>query len=694
MILVKLQSPLPNTTNATSNNNTLQDTAKASASSTVGSYTVTYDGVFDHGIGQDNNGNPLHIVVENHQKYTGEISNNGGSHSVDTALGTCELKTTQNGVVTDQSTKSPTHAMISQGSGTLFFGVAGEGGITSPCDWPRWALGEFEIPYFVENDVVRAVGQYDSPPCETSGAPGAFCSQKHTWDISAPGDLTNPNTRPNAVATASPTTAESGATVTLVGSASNDPDPGDSIASYLWEQDPNDTVRVNTLRNANTEKADFDAPFVTQDTILNFKLTVTDTKGAPGTTTVQVTVKPLSNTPPTPQAQVLPSTTVVAGTKVILDASKSTDKEDPQGSLSFKWSPAADNQVPVTLTNPTTAKASFVAPQVSDSTSLNFNLEVKDTKGAIGIADVLVTIAVQPPGDFSITCPQNTRVNKGHDADISCTVNSLQGFNGEVDLSCNGSPTEPSISCSTNLDVVTLTSGGTAPFRLNVATTSDTPTGAHNIEIEGMSGSIQQIVAVPIECGICLPPRTENQFVSQQLRDFLEGFEGRNEFLPNDCGGRIVRDCSVTQDAYGLYNDHSRLCTMGIGSLLNRAHPAHCNQRDIDNYNARFPGGMTRPQALALFEQDIATEGSNPVNQRVRVQLTQEQFDALVSFTFNVGPGGLRDSRLLRDINRSNCNPATIEADFLRYTRAGNDRDALRDRRLQEANLFNNGVYP
>ena len=74
------------------------------------------------------------------------------------------------------------------------------------------------------------------------------------------------------------------------------------------------------------------------------------------------------------------------------------------------------------------------------------------------------------------------------------------------------------------------------------------------------------------------------------------------------------------------------------------------------------------------------------VNRNVSVPITQNQFDALVSFAFNIGVGAFEESTLLRKLNDKDYDGASLE--FLKWTRAGNDPSALLPRRSQERTLF------
>jgi lysozyme len=75
------------------------------------------------------------------------------------------------------------------------------------------------------------------------------------------------------------------------------------------------------------------------------------------------------------------------------------------------------------------------------------------------------------------------------------------------------------------------------------------------------------------------------------------------------------------------------------------------------------------------------------VNRLVQVPLTQNQFDALVSFTYNLGGGALERSTLLKKLNDGNYSGAAKE--FMRWNKAGGKvLKGLTNRRKREMELF------
>ena len=76
----------------------------------------------------------------------------------------------------------------------------------------------------------------------------------------------------------------------------------------------------------------------------------------------------------------------------------------------------------------------------------------------------------------------------------------------------------------------------------------------------------------------------------------------------------------------------------------------------------------TEAECAELLKQDVKY-AEQAVKRLVKVPLTQEQFDALVSFTFNVGETSLAKSTLLKKINNFDCWGAGKE--FIKWTYAG-----------------------
>ena len=100
-------------------------------------------------------------------------------------------------------------------------------------------------------------------------------------------------------------------------------------------------------------------------------------------------------------------------------------------------------------------------------------------------------------------------------------------------------------------------------------------------------------------------------------------------------------------------------------------------------------GDAIEQEAAEAFLIEDLESFEQAVTRLVEVPLTQQQFDALVSWTFNLGAGNLAESTLLRKLN--NYQYAEVPEQMMRWVRAGGQvLDGLVRRRAAEAALFQN----
>ena len=103
----------------------------------------------------------------------------------------------------------------------------------------------------------------------------------------------------------------------------------------------------------------------------------------------------------------------------------------------------------------------------------------------------------------------------------------------------------------------------------------------------------------------------------------------------------------------------------------------------------RYENGLTEQQCWDLLEQDLSCF-ERAVNKEVKVPLTQNQFDALTSFAFNVGITNFWESTLLRLLNKGEYEK--VPDQLKRWNKAGGKVVAgLINRRDKEIALWLNG---
>jgi lysozyme len=112
--------------------------------------------------------------------------------------------------------------------------------------------------------------------------------------------------------------------------------------------------------------------------------------------------------------------------------------------------------------------------------------------------------------------------------------------------------------------------------------------------------------------------------------------------------------------------------------------------------NTFYPSGkkvtmQDQPISLATAKwmlKETADKFAADVDKLIKSKLTQNQFNAIVSFAFNLGITSLGRSTLLKKVN-INPNDPTIAAEFAKWNKAGGKvLNGLTKRRAKEAKLY------
>ena len=157
---------------------------------------------------------------------------------------------------------------------------------------------------------------------------------------------------------------------------------------------------------------------------------------------------------------------------------------------------------------------------------------------------------------------------------------------------------------------------------------------------------------------------------------------GQTATQPSDAGLRFIGRFEGFRGT--LYDDPAGNCTIGFGHLV------HVGPTD-GSEPPELCAGITRQQALELLRVD-AHAAAEAVRAQVTVPLSQPQFDALVSFAYNVGPAAFAGSTLVRLLNAGGYRAVPVQ--LARWTMAGGRRlPGLVRRRSAEGRLFARGLY-
>lgn len=134
------------------------------------------------------------------------------------------------------------------------------------------------------------------------------------------------------------------------------------------------------------------------------------------------------------------------------------------------------------------------------------------------------------------------------------------------------------------------------------------------------------------------------------------------------------------------YNDQAGHCTIGYGTLL---HKGNCNG---DASEQPYAGGISDKQATDLLMARVS-DFQRTINDQITVALNQNQFDALVSFVYNIGSESFRKSTLRKVLNEGSY--TAVPAEMRKWVKVRKngalvDSQGLINRRNAEIELYNN----
>jgi RHS repeat-associated protein len=164
-----------------------------------------------------------------------------------------------------------------------------------------------------------------------------------------------------------------------------------------------------------------------------------------------------------------------------------------------------------------------------------------------------------------------------------------------------------------------------------------------------------------------------------------------SELTTSDKGIQFIKDYEKLEKK--LYDDAADNATIGYGHLVHKGKVGTDADAEKD-----YKDGIDEDKATELLKTDVKDIAEKAVKANVTVDLSQNEFDALVAFSFNVGGAALKSSTLLKNVNSGTATAETIEGNFKSWnkiTKDGKKVEAagLTKRRKQEAAIYNSSDY-
>jgi len=168
-------------------------------------------------------------------------------------------------------------------------------------------------------------------------------------------------------------------------------------------------------------------------------------------------------------------------------------------------------------------------------------------------------------------------------------------------------------------------------------------------------------------------PTAKATCISEEGKEFIRGFENTILYPYDDTGRKPRRLTEWNKNA-----------AIGVGHLIQKS--------EWDTYK----NGITREEADQLFEADL-NRFSQQIAPLIKVDLTQQQYDAIISFSYNIGAGAFKNSTALKYINDPEYTSDKYKSLADAWKAFNKQRDVvlegLNKRRAAELAVYYNGDY-
>jgi lysozyme len=152
----------------------------------------------------------------------------------------------------------------------------------------------------------------------------------------------------------------------------------------------------------------------------------------------------------------------------------------------------------------------------------------------------------------------------------------------------------------------------------------------------------------------------------------------------SDNGKRLLSEWEGFE--LNVYRDVAGLPTIGVGHLLTKDELSS-GKLFIKGVAIQYGAGLSQQLVLDLLAQDLQGFETG-ITESVKVPLSQNEFDALVAFAFNIGLMAFKESTLLKELNQGQLQD--VPAQLRRWIHSGGQVSrGMVNRREKEVALWN-----